>query len=293
MGLHTRRRAMATYTFLLNSLAAGNEDERRYPHLRSSRHKRSLLFVVAASSLAIAASVVVAGIVAFKTPEAARTYGEQHCAPGHSMYRLPIINYASCCSHYTTTCCNLHSSSCENKFEFLTGAAISVAAGADSTHPARATGGSSMASAADGTSGHGALGGVATSHRPVVRAPRHSAHCELVLSLLSCARCSPFAGHYVNSATLLMHKPNITVCESFCKEAYEACAPPESERDHVRFCSEQLGVHVGLSTRSSGDDHHDATCFSAGHVAAQPVRWLSLGATILVSLIMARGHVGG
>ena len=54
---------MATYTFLLNSLAAGNEDERRYPHLTSSRHKRSLLFVVAASSLAIAASVVVAGIV--------------------------------------------------------------------------------------------------------------------------------------------------------------------------------------------------------------------------------------
>ena len=161
---------MATYTFLLNSLGAANEDEQRYPHLTSSRHKRSLLTVVAASSLAIAASVVVAGIVAFNSaePEAARTYGEQHCAPGHSMYRLPIINYASCCSHYTTTCCNLHSSSCEQKFDFLAGAASSVATGADSTHPAAATGGSSMASNADGTSGHGvsALGGVAASRRP-------------------------------------------------------------------------------------------------------------------------------
>ena len=79
---------MASFTFLLNEPAAAVDDtHERYPHLGGSRrHKHSLLTVIGASGLALAASVVVSG-VAFTfaddsgSAELQRIYGERRCAP--------------------------------------------------------------------------------------------------------------------------------------------------------------------------------------------------------------------
>ena len=275
---------MASFTFLLNEPAAAVDDtHERYPHLGGSRrHKHSLLTVIGASGLALAASVVVSG-VAFTfaddsgSAELQRIYGERRCAPGHSYYASPVNNYASCCSHYATTCCDLHSNRCEHKFEFSLNSAAAVSASNRST--ATATGGGGIralfatlfASAAPWVSA--ASGGVMPPLSPPAgsraAAEKHQ-QCEHLLSLLSCARCSPYAGHYVNSPTLLIHKPNMTVCESFCHEIWEACAAHTVEHGmphgrtgggglasagdgigggenaaHVRFCTQQLGVAVG------------------------------------------------
>ena len=296
---------MATYSFLLNDLANAPDDVgHRYLHVRSSRQRYSVVTVVAMTSLALAASVVVAGLGAFNfsEPQAlSRTYGEQTCAPGHSMYRQPINNYASCCSHYGTTCCDLHGDSCKHKFEFVDRAGFGVSRPVTNSSSDSHSGRSGAADLSE------AIGvgdtGRSTSVQPI-REP--SAKCEEMLSLLSCARCSPFAGHYVNSPKWLEHKPNMTVCESFCRELWTACLGSHAKKHgaspsgalqptagvhspHWLYCTQQLGVHVGgavLSSQGYGAGVSTATCFNAGSAAAVPARWLSLGGPALASLAL-------
>ena len=258
-----------------NSIAATEDDDgRNYPHVRSARQKNmySLLTVATTSSIALVATAAVAGIGAInyaeRHEEMSQTYGKQLCAPGRSMHRLPVNNYASCCSHYGTTCCDLRSDSCESKFHFSTALPTS------------------------GRSGH------ADAALP---------KCELMLSLLSCARCSPYAGHYVHSENWLVHKPNLTVCENFCRELWDACVAPMhpelhagvpdapeatagADSPHWRFCTERLGVHVGGAVRSKpgdGDGVSEATCFNAARPGKPQARWLSLGGPALASLGLA------
>jgi hypothetical protein len=106
----------------------------------------------------------------------------------------------------------------------------------------------------------------------------------------------------VSTPTLLVHKPNITVCNSFCHETWEACVGPpraepspaaaaafDDEAPHVHFCTQHLGVHVAapqpaLLPLSGGGG---AACFSTGHRTALPSCWLTLGAPALAVALMA------
>jgi len=143
-----------------------------------------------------------------------------------------------------------------------------------------------------------------------------SDRCSSLLSLLSCARCSPFAGHFVGRPSLLTQKPNITVCESFCFKLYDACVSPlgpTSGEVQLAFCTQRLGlrvggrepelapvppltlVHSGTARNQqrgviNGDDASNdikggATCFAAARTAAVPLRWLSWGVPCLISFM--------
>ena len=200
------------------------EPEPRYPHLRRrDHHQMSVLTIAIAASFALAAAMVVSA-VAFSfaaldaTSELGRLYGEPKCPHGKSYYAAPVNNYAPCCSHYAQTCCDLHGGACSFGYNF------------------------SEALATDATA--------ATAWAHHIRNPR----CSTLLSLLSCARCSPFAGHYMGHSTYLHHRPNLTVCDGFCKELWEACTGgfahssvrgADHSVPHLAFCTQQLGLQVG------------------------------------------------
>mmetsp|Transcript_6855 Transcript_6855/g.16111 ORF Transcript_6855/g.16111 Transcript_6855/m.16111 type:complete len:170 (-) Transcript_6855:261-770(-) len=124
--------------------------------------------------------------------------------------------------------------------------------------------------------------------------------CEELLALLSCARCSSYAGHYDGSghSTPLTARPNLTLCESFCSELWGACgrtfAPPagaaldelhESSRAR-EFCVDQLGLRLP----PPGDPH--APCFAGGRMASMPTLWLSAGVPLVLAAWHARQQVG-
>ena len=285
---------MSAYSFLLPSAELGSrrytrrfravEDDglhQRYPKL--SRRGRSLpvsvLTIVGAGALAISAAVLVSS-VSFNfsnldaTSELGQLYGQPSCPSGQSMYDSPINNFAWCCAHYAATCCDLHGDACVRLFKFtVVGRANSSAAGSTHTHH---------------------------SHE--------ESHCDRLLSLLSCAQCSPFAGHFIESPALLRQRPRVLVCDSFCHSLYEACIPAArldlpadggDDQRHVDFCEQQLGLRVGgrllagsgaTESGSRGDSTQAETCFAAGHVSAAPLHLLSLGLPVLLASFLGILH---
>jgi len=248
----------------------GSGPAARYPSIARGRgrSKQSVLTLVAAASLALAASVIVSAVAfTFADPDAAselvQRYGRPSCPHGHSMYREPINNYAPCCSHYAATCCDLHGDTCIQKFDY----ASYLARNRSTLLRRRLPSGANSATTTPDTAP-----GSGPSTTVVHLLPKR---CTALLSLLACARCSPFAGHFVRSPTLLVRRPNLTVCESFCHSLYEACrptslpSPPPSQwparsglsaekQPHLLFCTLELGLRVGgrqprSSTMSSAD----------------------------------------
>lgn len=243
---------MSAYSFLISDAAfdAGDDVLARYPRLQRSRHKRhqlSLLTLGVAAGLALAAAVVVAAVsISFEEPslgELGRRYGHQMCARGHSTYQIPINNFASCCTHYSATCCDLSGSTCSSMYQFALAFTPASTDGSDSMRDgcsdgsecpesrnvgtnaaAGSSSGGPRVSAADRTNHHNddeGEGGKA--HRAsAMLSPR----CLSLLSLLACGRCSPFAGHFISRDTPLSHRPNMTICYSFCDSLWRACAAP-------------------------------------------------------------------
>jgi hypothetical protein len=95
--------------------------------------------------------------------------------------------------------------------------------------------------------------------------------CAALLSLLSCARCSPYAGYFTDeSPRPISMRPNLTVCPEFCDEAWTVCGGvqgpstggPASARE---FCTQGLGLRLA--------SHADEPCFYSGVAEGDRGRW--------------------
>lgn len=118
---------------------------------------------------------------------------------------------------------------------------------------------------------------------------RLSETCEAALNMLSCARCSPYAGHFCGDTAFsrLSQRPNLTVCVDFCGLLWDHCGvagadptsalPPNS--DAHAFCTAGLGLRVAA--------HPKEPCFSAGSTT-RPARALS--AFLALSAAAAATH---
>ena len=109
-----------------------------------------------------------------------------------------------------------------------------------------------------------------------------------MLTLLSCARCSSYAGHFADGhhqLTLAM-RPNLTLCTGFCEELWNECGrafAPLGRVDHDgvyvmgarEFCEGQLGLRL-----APGDD---APCFAGARIGSMPAVWLSLGVPLVLA----------
>lgn len=117
--------------------------------------------------------------------------------------------------------------------------------------------------------------------------------CDDLLELLSCARCSAYAGYYDDSSAQLPFsaKPNITLCESFCDELWNACGLAYTSRTHGagdelqrfsarHFCEDRLGLRVADSTEG-------VPCFSGATLGSKTTVWLSLIAPALLTIFQA------
>lgn len=224
--------------------AARDGGVRPYPLLR--RHNYAQLQLAATLTITVTLTCVFSlliGLLMFMGVEEdsaamMRKYGSHKCPKGPNMLDHPINNFSPCCTHYSTTCCNLHGERCRAGYDFA---------------------------------------------KPSF--PRTD-KCEELLALLSCARCSSFAGHYDNSdpTVPLTVRPNLTVCNSFCDEVWMACAvsfQPTSDDGLPRFgarefCTEQLGLRV--------PELEDSACFSGGSLGALPTVWLSSVVPIVLAL---------
>ncbi|KAL1522356.1 hypothetical protein AB1Y20_017348 [Prymnesium parvum] len=116
--------------------------------------------------------------------------------------------------------------------------------------------------------------------------------CEQLLELLSCARCSSYAGHYDRSPPDLPldARPSLTVCEIFCQRLWHACGPtfmPPMYAPGYGNSSEEVGarefcVNV-LGLRLAEPEEH-APCFAGGRMGSEPSIWISVAFPLALAI---------
>jgi len=71
-----------------------------------------------------------------------------------------------------------------------------------------------------------------------------SSTCSNLVGLLQCATCHPNSGQFATSLT------NITICDSFCTQMYDACNSKTQHNSSVQFCRDTF--HVEVTDSASG-----------------------------------------
>jgi len=219
-----------TFSFLVPH----GEEEGEYPSLRrhAARSSRtSIVTLVCTASFSILVSGFV-GIICFVrnepgSREMEERYGPRECAAGPDLYSTAAVNYSPCCVHYASSCCELHDE-CTKHYQYP-----------------------GWHCPAD----HGAIAcGV------LPRKPRPA--CVELMNLLSCARCSPYGGHFVTASPSLL---NVTICATFCHQLWAACGEATTtQHGPLDFCA-SLGLHVAMAESSpsepcfSSASHHGGT----------------------------------
>mmetsp|Transcript_7909 Transcript_7909/g.17404 ORF Transcript_7909/g.17404 Transcript_7909/m.17404 type:complete len:232 (-) Transcript_7909:1509-2204(-) len=231
---------MSTFSFLL--LEGGTRDA--YPRLRRSRASRRISTITLGVTAAISTGVsLFVGTVCFMRGDTfgqhslQDRYGDTQCAAGPDMYRSQVVNYSPCCMHLSSTCCDLHSGrSCPSEYE------------------------------------HAMICGRNRSCTSSAHHKLRPAACMEMLRVLSCARCSPYAGHYVRTGDDGVSRT--VVCRSYCDQLWQACMPPAataSEAMHSSAGPAELCTRLGLivagaegnaGERKGNESAPDSACFS-------------------------------